>query len=111
MFERLSMKKEHEKENLEQRIVRSYIWLLRAPENVDGQRISLLSRHGPYEVRLLEPLQMRRNDTIPFWIELYDRNRRATLDSYGGDEIHAAAAAAEAMISKAEELNQNSPQG
>jgi hypothetical protein len=54
---------------------------------------------------------MRRNDTIPFWIELYDRNRRATLDSYGGDEIHAAAAAAEAMISKAEELNQNSPQG
>lgn len=96
--------------NLEQRIIRSYILLLRTPENVEGQRFSLLSRHGGYDVRLLEPLQMKKNDSTPFWIELYDRNRKITLDTYGGDYLEQATSAAEAMILNAEQLNTASRQ-
>jgi hypothetical protein len=99
------MSNESRLKTLEQQIVRSYIWLLRAPENIDGLRVSVLSRHGEYDVRLVEPLQMKRSDILPFWIELYDRTRKVSLDSYGGDDIEQAAAMAEVLIVKAEVLN------
>jgi hypothetical protein len=103
--EAFSMSNESRLKTLEQQIVRSYIWLLRAPENIDGLRVSVLSRHGEYDVRLVEPLQMKRSDILPFWIELYDRTRKVSLDSYGGDDIEQAAAMAEVLIVKAEVLN------
>ena len=100
------MQNELRNKNIEQRIIRSYIWLLKVPENVIGLRVSVLSRHGVYDVRLVEPLQMRHLDNLPFWIELYDRVRNVSLDSYGGDDIEQAAIMAERLISRATALNQ-----
>jgi hypothetical protein len=88
--------------------MRSYIWLLRAPENVNGQRFALLAHRGPYEVRLLEPLQMRQIDDLPFWMELYDRSRNTSIDSYHGDDIEQATLAADALILQAEQLDRDS---
>jgi hypothetical protein len=61
--------------HLELLIVRSYVWALRAPRTIDGQKVASLSRHGLYEVRLLEPSEMAEDNDLPFWVELVDNRR------------------------------------
>lgn len=90
--------------DLERLIVRSYVWVLRAPRTADGQKIAALSRHGFYEVRLLEPSDLAQDDRLPFWLELFDTNRNLSLDSYAGDDIEEAAGAVQHLISRAELL-------
>lgn len=94
--------------NLERRIVQSYVWVLRAPKAVDGQKAASLSRHGLYDVRLLEPADAGQGDDLPFWVELFDTKRNLSIDSYAGDDIEEAAVAVEHLISRAELLDQGS---
>ena len=89
---------------LERRIVQSYVWILRAPKDIDGLQSASLARHGAYEVRLIELSGMPQSDT-PFWIELFDHRNKFGLDSYGGDDIEEAAVVAQDMISQAELLH------
>jgi hypothetical protein len=91
---------------LEWRIIQSYVWVLRAPQSRQGNRTSTLARHGAYEVRLIDPSQMPQGDTIPFWIELFDHEQQATLDSFGTDDVEDAAVTATALIAEAEMLHQ-----
>jgi hypothetical protein len=91
---------------IEWRIIQSYVWVLRAPHDVDGLRMCSLARHGAFEVRLIEPSHMPRGDSVPFWIELYDHERRITLDSFGNDDLEEAAISTVDLISEAEKLNQ-----
>jgi hypothetical protein len=94
---------------LERQIIQSYVWVLREPETADGQRTCTLARHGVYEVRLLEPSLMPQGDTIPFWIELFDHDRKLTLDSVGKDDVEEAAFYANALIKQAELLHRTRP--
>lgn len=95
--------------HLERLIVQSYVWVLRAPKTMDGHKAASLSRHGLYEVRLLEPSEAgQRGDDLPFWVELFDNKRNLSIDSYAGDDIEETALAVEHLISRAELLDQGS---
>jgi hypothetical protein len=94
--------------DIERLIVRSYVWVLNAPRTADGRKVASLSRHGFYEVRLLEPSDMGQTDCLPFWVELFDSRQGVSIDSHAGDDIEAAAEAVKHLISQAELLNQNS---
>jgi hypothetical protein len=87
--------------NLEMRIFQVYVWDLMARRFIDGCRAALLARYGAFEVRLVELLQDWQDDSIPFWIELFDHGSATTIDSYGGYDLEDAAAGAEALISQA----------
>ena len=86
---------------LEQKILRSYVFVLRVNKNAQGYRASTLERHGAYEIRLIDPPEMTQCDTIPFWIELFDHNTKAAVDSCGGYDLEAVAIAADAFITRA----------
>lgn len=86
---------------LELRIIQLYIWSLHAKRFIDGSRTATLARYGTYEVRLVEPLVDPQGDTIPFWIELFDHKRAATIDSCGGHDFEETAAGAAALILQA----------
>jgi hypothetical protein len=88
----------------ERLIVQSYVWMLRAPRTISGQKLAPLSRHGSYEVRLLEPSDLAQDDGLPFWAELVDTQRDLSIDSYAGDDIEEAAGAVQHLISRAELL-------
>jgi len=92
--------------HLERLIVQSYVWVLRAPRTANGQKVASLSRHGLYEVRLLEPSDMAQYNDLPFWVELFDSKQNLSIDSYAGDDIEEAAAAVQHLISHAEILDQ-----
>jgi hypothetical protein len=88
----------------ERRILQSYVWVLRAPQDVDGQKSCSLVRYGAYEVRLIEPSQMLGGNSAPFWIELYDHNRKLTIDCFGNDDLEQAAETAVDLIAEAKRL-------
>jgi hypothetical protein len=92
--------------SLELRVLQSYISVLRVKTNADGYRASSLERHGAYEVRLIDQPEMARNDTAPFWLELFDHATKHTLDSYGSYDLEASAIAADAFIAQAKFLQQ-----
>jgi hypothetical protein len=102
------MQNSQSNKNLERLIVQSYVWVLRAPRMIDGQKVASLSRHGHYEVRLLEPSGMGPCNHFPFWVELLDKTRNRCLDSYAGDDIEETAAAVRHLISQAELLDRGS---
>jgi hypothetical protein len=101
------MQNSQRNKNLERRIVQSYVWVLRAPRAIDGQKVASLSRHGLYEVRLLEPSEMAQHNDLPFWVELFDNKRNRRLDSYAGDDIEETAAVVGHLISQAELLDRD----
>ena len=94
--------------HLERLIVRSYVWVLRAPRTIDGQKVASLSRHGLYEVRLLEPSELAQANDLPFWVELFDVEQNLSIDSYAGDDIEETAVAVQHLISRAKLLDQGS---
>lgn len=94
--------------HLERLIVRSYVWVLRAPKTADGHKVASLWRHGLYEVRLLEPSEMAQYNDLPFWVELFDSKQSVSVDSYAGDDIEETAAAVQHLISHAEILDRGS---
>lgn len=102
------MQNSQRNKHLELLIVRSYVWVLRAPRTIDGQKVASLSRHGLYEVRLLEPSEMAQDNAMPFWVELFDNGRHLCIDNYAGDDIEETVAAVEHLISQAEVLDRNS---
>jgi hypothetical protein len=94
--------------HLERLIVQSYIGVLRAPRALNGQKVVSLSRHGLYEVRLLEPSEMAHDKDLPFWIELFDNRHNRCVDSYAEDHIEETAVAVQHLNSRAALLEQGS---
>jgi hypothetical protein len=102
------MQKSQRNKYLELLIVRSYVWVLCAPRTIEGQKLVPLSRHGRYEVRLLEPSELAQDNDLPFWVELFDNQRNLCIDNYAGDDIEETAAAVQHLISQAERLDRGS---
>jgi hypothetical protein len=92
---------------LELRILQLYIWSINAKRSTDGCRVATVARHGTYEVRLVEPLLDLQDDTLLFWIELFDHKNAVTIDSCGGHDFEETAAGAAALISQADQLHRD----
>lgn len=91
--------------DLERRILQSYVWVLRAPRTINGQKVASLWRHGFYEVRLLEASDFVQDNGLPFWVELVDTKQNLSIDSYAGDDIEETTGVVQHLISRAELLD------
>ena len=92
------------KTNLETRLARAHVMLLVIPKDQREWKTAPLARYGAYEVRLVELPSI--SNTFVFWIELFDRNRRVSIDSRGADDFEEALATAERLVSRAKELSE-----
>lgn len=83
-------------DEVEQRIIRAYVQLLFAPDDLDGPRNVTVAQFGALEVRLSELPPVQKHPDVPqFWLEMYSHASFSTLDSYGCfdfDEAELAAA-------------------
>jgi hypothetical protein len=70
------------------------------------QELVTLLRYGAYEVRLIDSLRPASASTFPFWIELFDHNLQASIDSVGSHNIDDAVISAERLIAQAKEGGQ-----
>jgi hypothetical protein len=71
-------------DEIEQRIIRAYVQLSFAHDNLDGSRAVTVAQFGALEVRLSELPRVRKHPDVPqFWLEMYSHVSFSTLDSYG----------------------------
>ena len=72
-------------DEIEQRILRTYVQLAVTPERADGSRSATLARFRALEMRLTERAQPA--GTVPaeppFWLEIYSHDTGATVDRCG----------------------------
>jgi hypothetical protein len=72
-------------DEIEQRILRTYVQLAITPERADGSRSATLARFGALEVRLTE--YPRSAEPVPaeppFWLEIYSHDAGSTVDRWG----------------------------
>ena len=94
------------KMTLQARLMQAHLMLLVAQQDEHGFKFVPLARHGAYEVRLVE-FAGRPAGNFIFWIELFDCNRRVSIDSGGANDVEDASAIADHLALRAEELAQN----
>jgi hypothetical protein len=87
------------------RLNQAYISLALIPEDTDGSRTVSLARYGAYEVRLVEFPPSLASDAFPFWLKLYRRDLRTSLDSRCCQDLDHAEAVAEHLVSRAKQLH------
>jgi len=87
---------------LEARLIQAHLKLQLATPSEDGSRAVTLMRYGAHEVRLVEPSHGSPAGGVLFWIELFDHDRRRSIDSVGSYILEDAAIAAEHLIAHAE---------
>lgn len=88
----------------ELRITQAYIKLLGIPENAHGAKVISLQWIGRCEIRMFEATPASSDDAPLFWIELFDHDRRSSVDSCSCYEIAEAAATFDDFISQAKRL-------
>src|SRR5688572_17827420 len=76
-------------DEIEQRILRTYVQLAVTPERADGSRSATLARFGALEVRLTECAQPAGTlpAVPPFWLEIYSHDTGSTVDCCGCSEF------------------------
>jgi hypothetical protein len=89
--------------DLEAQLVVAHGMLIRQ----DASGTATLVRRGPFEVRLIRPLSIPPTSPIRFWIEIFDHDRRLSIDSVGNCVLEDAVIAAEAFIACATRLGEN----
>jgi len=92
---------------LEARLVQAYVELELAPQDQNGVKSVPLVRCAAYEVRLVEFSQSVRTSPLFFWLELFDFNKKVSIDSGGADVLEEALIVAEKLVSQAKELSKN----
>lgn len=83
---------------LEAQLIQAHLKLQLATPSEDGSRTVTLMRYGAYEVRLVEPSHASPAGGVLFWIELFDHDRRRSIDSVGSYILEDAAIAAGAAM-------------
>jgi hypothetical protein len=66
-----------------------------------------LARFGSFEVRLIQPMSDPPTREARFWMELFDHDRRLSIDSIGNLVLEDAATAAEEFIARAKRQSEN----
>jgi hypothetical protein len=64
-------------------------------------------RFGPFEVRVVQPLNTPTANAALFWIDLYDHDRQLSIDSAGDCTMDDAVIVVEDFIAHATALNEN----
>jgi hypothetical protein len=77
------------------------------PPGGRSSRAITLVRFGPFEIRLVEPLNPPPTNFVSFWIELFDHDRQLSIDSIGDCTLDDAMIAVEDFIDRAETLKDN----
>jgi hypothetical protein len=72
----------------------------------NGSKAISLVRFGSYEVRLLEFARVNSALDTQLWLELYAHNLKCGLDSCACSDLEEAALAADELISRARQLNE-----
>jgi hypothetical protein len=75
--------------------------------DTDGTGLAILVRRGSFEVRLVQPLHISSESAVLFWLELFDCDRRLSIDSIGNCVLVDAVTAAEDFIERAKKLSEN----
>ena len=95
----------------ELRISQAYLKLLSIPESADGARTVSLERIGNHEIRMFESAASDSTEGPLFWMELFNLDRQASVDSCSCDGIEEAAIAFEGFVAQAREPDEPSPGG
>jgi CheY-like chemotaxis protein len=90
---------------LEARLIQAHVKLQFTSENEDGSKTASLGRFGAFEVQLVEPPHSSSTNGFIFWIDLIDHERHFSIDSGGTDDLEEALAAAEELLSQAQQLS------
>jgi hypothetical protein len=91
--------------SLEALLLQAHVKLRLVSQYEDGSATTTLARHGPYEVRLYEPPHEFLAGDFLFWIELFDHDCQASLDSRGSYILEDAVNAAEYLIAQAKQFS------
>jgi hypothetical protein len=70
-------------------------------------RVATLMRHGSFEVRILQPLLLSHESAVRYWVELFDHDRKLSIDSIGNCGLNEAVIATEDFIARAKRLSEN----
>jgi hypothetical protein len=96
----------------ELRIARAYIKLSSIPEHASEASISIVTI-GNYEIRMFRRPEAGADlDGLPlFWLELFDRSTKRSVDGFSCHKIKDAAAMFDDFMSQAGRLSQPGPGG
>jgi hypothetical protein len=92
---------------LEAQLIDAHAKLQLIPPSGDVSRTATLLRLSSFEVRLIQPSSVPPASSIRFWLELFDHDRRLSIDSVGDRVIEDAVIAAEDFIARAAKLSEN----
>jgi len=90
--------------DIESRLIRAHVELHVRPKDVRDQKSVSVVRYGAYDVRLIEPAPDS-PDAFVFWLELFDHNRKISLDGGSAEDFEKALTIAEELGSHAEQLS------
>jgi hypothetical protein len=76
------------------------------PPDAQVLRPVRVMRFGPFEVRVVQPLNSPPTTAVIFWIELFDHDRQLSIDSIGNCTMDDAVVAVEHFIARATALNE-----
>jgi hypothetical protein len=85
----------------ELRISQAYIKLLGLPQNAQGARMISLERIGTFEILMFDVSPDGATDAPLFWLELFDHERKSSVDSCCCTEIAQAVTAFDDFIALA----------
>ena len=96
----------------ELRIARAYIKLSSIPEHASEASVSIVTI-GNYEIRMFRRPEAGADlDGLPlFWLELFDRSTKRSVDGFSCHKIKSAAAIFDDFMLQAGGLNQPGPSG
>jgi len=94
--------------SVEALVMQAYFQLIRVAWSERGSRSIALAKYGNYEVRLVERKPADNADVSHLWVKLYAKDTQTSVEARGCDDLEAAAMAAEEIMSKAEQLENNS---
>jgi hypothetical protein len=95
------------KNDLEARIIAAHAKLQSTQQGTDVSSVATLVHLGSFEVRLIRPLSVTPASSAGVWLELFDHDRRLSIDSIGDCPLDDAVIAAEEFIDRATKLSEN----
>jgi hypothetical protein len=101
---RLTLSDAASRRSVETLVTQAYFQLVLVSWNESRSRATSLTKHGNYEVRLVELMSNDAADIPHLWVELYAKDVQTSIDACGCDDLEAAAMAADHFMSQAKQL-------
>ena len=93
------------------RVTQAYVSLSSAPRSETGARTVSLAKCGNCELRLIELSTATHGGEPPLWVELYDHDVRASIDSCRCSDLEETVSAAEYLLSRAQQFAEGEDPG